>query len=233
MAETARPPSVFDRAFLTDAEDVTELLLIRHGQQVIDPNAAVSELFDPPLSEQGRLQAKLLGEAYSTKHIDAIVSSPLQRAHETALALASHHNLSVTVVKDLREVEIFRDVPSEKKLSDFLGVEMLKAVRHRMLEERSWDVYPYSESSQEFRKRAINAIEATIATHPTGRVAVVCHGGVINAYLSHIVRSPLDMFFRPAHTAVSIALAGAGRRVLSSLNDVSHLTTTEGHFGSY
>jgi len=65
MAETARPPSVFDRAFLTDAEDVTELLLIRHGQQVIDPNAAVSELFDPPLSEQGRLQAKLLGEAYS------------------------------------------------------------------------------------------------------------------------------------------------------------------------
>lgn len=44
MTENARPPSVFDRAFLTDAEEVVELLLIRHGQQVIDPEGVVGDL---------------------------------------------------------------------------------------------------------------------------------------------------------------------------------------------
>jgi broad specificity phosphatase PhoE len=233
MSLTARPPSVFDRAFLTDAEEVTELLLIRHGQQAFDPEGAVKDMFDPPLSEQGRLQARLLGEAYSTTHLDAVIASPLKRAFETARELASHHQLEPKVIDDLREIELFRDVPGDRPLREALGPELLKAVRHRMLQERSWDVYPHSESSFEFRKRAINAIEATIATYASGRVAIVCHGGVINAYLGHIVRSPLDMFFRPGHTSVSVVLAGDDRRVLSGLNDVSHLKTAEGHVASY
>jgi broad specificity phosphatase PhoE len=233
MTETARPPSVFDRAFLTDAEDVAEILLVRHAQQAIDPEGAVGELLDPPLSEQGDLQARLLGESLSTAHIDAIISSPLRRARQTAAQIARHHELQVNVIDDLREIELFRDVPADQKLRDYFGIDLLKAVRHRMLNERSWDVYPYSESSFEFRKRVINAIEATIAKTPTGRIVLVCHGGVINAYVSHIARSPLDMMFRPAHTSVNVVLAGDGRRVLSGLNDVTHLKTPEGHVASY
>jgi broad specificity phosphatase PhoE len=233
MADTARQPSVFDRAFLTDAEEVAELLLIRHAQQSIDPEAAVGELLDPPLSEQGEQQARLVGEGLSTTHLDAIVCSPLRRARQTAEAIASHHQLELTVIDDLREIELFREVPADQKLRDFFGVPLLKAVRHRMLHERSWDVYPYSESSYDFRKRTINAIESAIATHPTSRIAIVCHGGVINAYISHVVRSPLDMMFRPAHTSISTVLAGDERRVLNGLNDVTHLRTAEGHFASY
>jgi broad specificity phosphatase PhoE len=231
--DTSRPRAIFDRAFLTDVEGVTEVLLIRHGQQEIDPRGPVGDLLDPPLSAQGRQQARLLGAALSTTRIDAIYCSGLRRADETAHAIASHHRLEPTTVPDLREIEIFRDVPPEETLEQTFGKELLSAVRHRMLTERSWDVYPKSEPSYEFRKRAINAVEATIARHQSERICIVCHGGVINAYAGHIIASPYDMFFRPAHTSVSIVAAGDGRRVLQLLNDVHHLRTPEGHFVSY
>ncbi len=228
-----RQPGVFDRAFLIGVEDVTEVLLIRHAQQETNFEGPVGETVDPPLSDQGRQQARLLGEALSTTRIDAVFSSPLKRAFETAQALAQHHRLEPRVFEDLREVEIFRDVPQDRTALESMGRELLKAAGERMLTERSWDVYPYSESSFDFRKRAINAIEMAIAFEAGERIAVVCHGGVINAYVSHIVGSPYDMMFRPAHTAISVVGAGRGRRILRSLNDVHHLLTAEGDFHTY
>ena len=240
--QKTRPPGVFDQAFLTDVPDVTEILLIRHGQQDVDLRAAtVGEWIDPPLSEQGRLQARLLGEALSLKRIDAVFASRLKRASQTAGEVARHHECEVEYLDDLREVEVFRDVPPEKTALEFLGKELLDAVRERMLNERNWDVYPLSESSYDFKKRAVNAIETAIAKNagerpdgrPSGRIAIVCHGGVINAYLGHIIGSRYDMFFRPAHTSVSIVVSGEGRRILRLLNDTHHLTTAEGEFATY
>lgn len=229
-----RPPSVFDQTFLTGVSGVTEVLLIRHGQQKIDVDAAkIGDWIDPPLSEQGRQQARLLGEALSLKRIDAVFASNLRRAAETAGEIARHQGLAVEHVEDLREVEVFRDVPPDKTALEFLGKELLVAVRERMLYERNWDVYPYSESSYDFKKRAINAIEAAIARNAGERIAVVCHGGVINAYVGHIIGSRYDMFFRPAHASVSIVVSGEGRRILRLLNDTHHLTTAEGDFASY
>jgi broad specificity phosphatase PhoE len=229
-----RRPAIFDQAFLIGVEDVTELLLIRHAQQHVDTDAAtVGDWIDPPLSEHGRHQAKLLGAALSTTKLDAVFASPLKRAAETAQAVAHHHELEVEFFDDLREIELFRDVPPEKTATDFFGSDLLNAVRQRMLNERRWDVYPYSESSYDFRKRTINAMEAIIARNAGERVAIVCHGGVINAYASHIIGSPYDMFFRPAHTSLNVVAAGDGRRVLRLLNDVHHLRTEAGDFHTY
>ncbi len=91
----ARPPGVFDQAFLTGVPDVTEVLLIRHGEQDFNLQGVVGDWIDPPLSEQGRLQARLLGEALSTKHLDAVFASSLKRAVETAREVARHHDLEV------------------------------------------------------------------------------------------------------------------------------------------
>jgi len=230
----ARSPGVFDQAFLMGVPDVTEVLLVRHGQQEIDIHGAtVGDWIDPPLSEQGRLQARLLGEALSRKRIDAVFASRLRRAAETAGEVARHQDLAVEYVDDLREVEVFRDVPPEKTALEFLGKELLEAVHERMLNERNWDVYPFSESSYDFKKRAVNSVETAIAKNAGERIAIVCHGGVINAYVGHIIGSRYDMFFRPAHTAVSVVVAGQGRRVLRLLNDTHHLTTAEGDFATY
>ncbi len=231
----ARTPMVFDRAFLTGVEDVTRLILIRHGEQHIpDPRTGpVGDTIDPPLSERGQRQAELVGLSFSTQRIDAVYASPLKRAFDTGVQVARHHRLKPIVIDDLREVEVFRDIPPEKSAIEFLGQDLLSGIRERMLHERKWDVYPHSESSFEFRKRTVNAVESIIAANEGKRVAIACHGGVINAYVGHIIGTPYDMFFRPAHTSVSIVYSGHGVRALQSLNDVRHLETDEGSFLSH
>ncbi|WP_322819551.1 histidine phosphatase family protein [Tepidiforma sp.] len=231
----ARQPMIFDRAFLTDAEGVTELIFVRHGEQDIpDPRSGpVGDTIDPPLSERGRQQAEAVAARLSADRVDVVYASPLQRAHETARAIARHHRLEPIVVHDLREVEIFRDIPPERSAVEFLGRDLLQGIRERMLRERKWDVYPYSESSFEFRKRTVNAVEAIIAGNLSKRVVIACHGGVINAYIGHIIGSPYDMFFRPAHASISIVFAGDGIRALQSLNDVHHLRTGEWNLVSH
>ena len=226
---------VFDRAFLTGVEGVTQLILVRHGEQFIADlrTGPVGETVDPPLSERGQHQAKLVGERFSTQRIDVVYASPLRRAFATGVQVARHHRLEPRVLPDLREVEVFRDVPSERSAIDFLGEELMSGIRERMLREKKWDVYPYSESSFEFRKRTVNAIEGILAANEGKRIVVACHGGVINAYVGHIIGVEYDMFFRPAHTSVSVVYSGHGVRALQSLNDVTHLETPEESFVSH
>ncbi|HLZ69318.1 MAG TPA: histidine phosphatase family protein [Dehalococcoidia bacterium] len=232
----ARPPQAFDLAFLTGLEQVSELLLIRHGQQSFNVAGPIGESVDPPLSERGLMQAAALGQWLSTRPIAAIYSSQLRRAFQTACAVAQGQGRgpdTIVVVEDLREVEIFRDIPQDQSSVDYFGRDLLAGMRRRMMVEKSWDVYPASEPSLVFRRRAINAVEAVIARHPGERVAVVCHGGVINAYIGHVIGSKYDMFFRPAHTSVSVVAAAEDRRALHALNDLHHLETPEGDLRSY
>jgi broad specificity phosphatase PhoE len=223
---TGRLPSVFDLAFLTGVQPVTELILIRHGEQHIpDPRSGpVGDMIDPPLSERGREQARLVGERFKGVPIDAVYSSNLQRANHTGRSVAEHQGLECVVVDDLREVEVFRDIPPERNAVEYVGRELLLGIRERMITEKSWDVYPYSESSFAFRKRTVNAIEGIVASNEGKRVVVACHGGVINAYVGHHLGIAQDMFFRPAHTAVNVVYAGQhGVRALQALGDVHHL----------
>jgi broad specificity phosphatase PhoE len=119
-------------------------------------------------------------------------------------------------------------------LEEALGRSLLMGVRERMMVERRWDVYPLSESSAEFRKRSVNAIEGIAATHEGERVVIACHGGVINAYLAHHLGIAQDMFFRPAHTSVSVVRVGHhGVRALQSLGDVHHLAVEGEDLVSY
>lgn len=230
-ARQARP-SPLDVAFLSNREMVTELFLIRHAHQVLDLSGAIGEFADPPLSSLGEQQARLVGAALSTKRIDAVYTSPLRRALATAEAIAQHHRIEPIVVADLREVAVFRDAPQHLSSLEFLGSEVLATLRHRFILERTWDVYPYSESSAEFRGRVINAIDEIIGDHAGGRIAVVCHGGVINAYVSHVVGSKFDILFRPAHTSISIVAAAQGIHTMYTMNDVHHLSTVDKDFRS-
>lgn len=224
-----RVPSVFDLAFLTGVQPVTEVILVRHGEQHIpDPRSGpVGDMIDPPLSDRGREQARLVGERFKGVEIDAVYTSNLQRANHTGRAIAEHQGLACVVLDDLREVEIFRDIPPDLNAVDYVGRDLLLGIRERMITEKRWDVYPYSESSFDFRKRTVNTIEGIIAANEGKRVVVACHGGVINAYIGHHLGIGYDMFFRPAHTAVNVVLAGHhGVRALQTLGDIHHL---DGH----
>lgn len=222
-AERALTP--IDRAFLTYCDDATELVLVRHGQQVFpDPaTATVGDWVDPPLSEVGVAQAEAVGRYLSTKRVDAVYSSQLVRARETGGAVARPHGLEVVVEEDLREIETFRDLPRDVTPIEAVGELRLRGARERFVRHRTWDVYPYTERNEEFRHRTVNAIEGIAATHPGGRVVIACHGGVINAYVGEVLGLPTAMFFRPAHASVHRVRAHEQTRVVGSLNEVIHL----------
>jgi 2,3-bisphosphoglycerate-dependent phosphoglycerate mutase len=222
---TPPPASPLDRAFLTNQAGVAALILVRHGQQMWPqgPNPAASEWVDPPLSDTGRRQAEVVGAALASEDVDAVYSSQLKRALETGRQIGRHHGMQPQVFEELREIEMFRDLPVGTRMRDVVSEPILRGIQERFVHERRWDVYPFTEASAEFRHRVVNTIEGILTMHAGQRVVIACHGGVINVYIGHILGLSEDMFFRPAHASVSRVLARDGRRVVHSLNEVHHL----------
>ena len=212
-------------SYLVGDQDVTELVLVRHGQQLVPKREDPFEAsVDPPLSETGERQVELLGERFRNERVDAVYSSNLLRAHDTAESVAKRHGLVPVVVEDLREVEVFRDLQPGVTAHDALGPIAAHGVRERMKVEKRWDVYPWSESGADFRRRVVNAIEGIAVVNVGKRIVISCHGGVINAYIAHHLGIPADMWFRPQHTSVNVMLAGAhGVRAVRTIGDVHHL----------
>jgi broad specificity phosphatase PhoE len=224
------PDNPMDRAFLTNTPTATELILVRHGQQDYPkdlPRATTADWVDPPLSDIGNRQAVAVGESMVGEVITAVYSSNLERAHETGRQIARHHGLEVNVLESLREIELFRDLPEGKTLLDAVDPILLRGARERWVQDRRWDVYPFSETGEEFRHRILMAVEGILATHPGERVVVACHGGVINAVAGAIVGLREDMFFRPAHASVHRIGALGERRVIWSLNETHHLAAVD------
>lgn len=229
MSESTRPPSPIDQAFLTNDPDAGMLVLVRHGQQQWpDPETSTTgDWVDPPLSELGRQQAEAVGKHLASEPASAIYSSHLKRANDTGLAVAAHHGLDVTVVEDLEEFRMFQHLEGHQRAIDVLGERALEGVRGRFLQTRQWDVYPYSESSLDFRRRIGYSIEGILAAHPGETVIVACHGGVINIVIAQILGLDLDFMFRPSHASVHRVRFGHGRRVVESLNDHGFLRAAD------
>jgi broad specificity phosphatase PhoE len=196
-----------------------ELLLVRHAlpirREVADGPA------DPELSADGRAQAQHLATYLSSEHLDAIYASPLRRACETAAAIAEHHSVGVRVCDGVAEFD---------RLSpDYISTEELKAAndpRYHAIINGQWDTA--DETSDEFRLRVVGTVEQLIDDHPAQRIVVVCHGGVINGYLCHVLGLVRPRgFFYPNYTSINrVAAARGGIRSVVTINETSHLRGT-------
>jgi 2,3-bisphosphoglycerate-dependent phosphoglycerate mutase len=201
---------------------------VRHGKQEIPSGAFTPALWaDPPLSELGKRQAAAVAAALAAEPVDAVLCSHLLRAAETARQVAAPHGLEPIVYPELREVETYRDVPDGVRLEDVLPPVMWHGVQARFNRELRWDVSPFSESSAEFRHRVVTVVEGILALHHGRHLVIVCHGGVINRYIGHLLDLRQDMFFRPAHASVSRILTGDGRRVIHTLNELHQLQSVD------
>ncbi len=203
-----------------------ELILVRHGQQ------GANNLNDPlrsragnmELSELGAAQAEAAADELGDEPVAAVYSSNLTRALSTATRIASRHQLEVRVDPRLREVGIYRDVPVGVSVKGAIGEAGVAEVRRRFLAERSWDAFPLTESRPEREGRVVEALEAILATHPHHeKVVVVCHGGVINLIVRHVLGVAEDMLFYPAHASISRLGRSSDRLGIVSLNERSHL----------
>jgi probable phosphoglycerate mutase len=190
-------------------EDAGELLLVRHAQP------ARSQGHDPMLSCAGLEQAERLAERLSTTWVEAVYCSPERRAQQTARILAGAGARPVHVLDGLAEIDFNPERAASTSPASYA---------HRFERSPRWDSLPGFESGRQFRHRAIQTIERVLAISNAGRVLVVTHASVINAYLSMLLSVPADRFFTPEHTSISIVRWRDGQYALRCLNDLSHLS---------
>jgi probable phosphoglycerate mutase len=209
--------------FLPSLDGLCELLLVRHGEQSFTPNMAVADGIDAPLSDLGEKQAAAVGERLATTDLAAIYASPLSRAHNTALAIASHHDLEVQLREDLQELNMFAQLPPELGLLDSIGRDEVLAIYREANRTNRWDAYTYAEPLEPFRTRVVQTIDDIMANHHGHRVVVACHGGVINTYLSHVFGADHDRVCNIHHTSLTTVRAMQDRRMVMAVNDYAHV----------
>ena len=203
---------------LAASEFGTEILLIRHARAA-DVVPRTPESGDPALSEVGRAQAASLARRLDGKKIHAVYASTLRRAIETAEPLAGARDLPVVQVAELREVHLGEWERGEfRRRAAVRDPEWLRFAR-----SGRWDLVPGSEGDVAFRARVRHAIDDVAAAHEDETVAVVAHGGVINAYLAEAWGLERSFFVTVENTSVTVVRAGPMGRILVTVNDCHHL----------
>lgn len=159
---------------------MTELLIVRHGETTWNAELRFQGHADQPLNETGRAQARALADELSDVRADAIYSSDLVRARETAEILSRRLGLPVTVLHELREIDV----------GDWEGLtreEIEARFPEAYLAWRSGKTgWSGGESYDELTARVVPALERIALAHPNGRVVVVGHGGTIRAVRARI-----------------------------------------------
>lgn len=150
---------------------MTTIYLIRHGETDWNNLGKLQGRTDIPLNKVGRGQAKLCGEFFTKLHIDAIISSPLSRARETANIINEQLQLPIKIMENFIERSF--------------GVAEGMGYAERV--EKYKDIDP---SNQEeiniFHHRVFSGIEEIQQNFPGKRVITISHGAVINGILSII-----------------------------------------------
>lgn len=164
---------------------MTTILLARHGESDWNRTKRWQGHADRPLTEAGRAQSQELADRLAETQLEAVYSSDLQRARETAEIVAATRGLEVTVLPDLREVDVgswsgLTRPEAEERFPD--------AYRRWVAGGEGWDD---GETYEQLSKRVLRAVQTIAADHPGDRVLVVAHGGSIRAV--HAVALGVDV----------------------------------------
>ena len=196
-----------------------ELVIVRHAEpvRIVDADGPA----DPPLTERGLLQAKAVAEWLGAEQIDALYSSPLRRAIQTAQPIAAACGLEMVLDDDVAEYDRHNTsyIPYEE-LKRARDPQFLALVENRLEE--------YATEGVAWRDSVIAAMGRIIAAHPGQRVAVVCHGGVVNVFAANVLDLERELFFEPEYTSITrVAASRQGVRSIASLNETPHLRSLQ------
>jgi 2,3-bisphosphoglycerate-dependent phosphoglycerate mutase len=169
-------------------ESATRIVAIRHGETAWNVDARIQGQLDIGLNDTGRWQAGRLAQALSGEGFDAIYASDLARARDTARAIADVAGLDVRTDCGLRE----------RGFGNFEGLTFAEIERRYPDAARRWRLRDAEfgpdggETLQEFYQRAVGAVTAAAARHRGQHIAVVVHGGVLDALYRAAARVALD-----------------------------------------
>lgn len=146
---------------------MTEILLIRHAQTTWNVEGRVQGHTDVPLNETGHRMAAALADWLARDAVDAVYSSDLRRAWQTAEAVAGRHALTVTLDDRLRECRIATPYPTDEFIVLPFGVER--------------------ETEACVVGRMVECLGDIAARHQGQRVVVISHGGAIKRFLRQVL----------------------------------------------
>jgi len=154
---------------------VTTILIARHGQSDWNQEKRWQGHADRPLTERGREQAQSLADRLAHIELDAVYSSDLQRARDTAAVVADSQGIELRQLPELREVDV----------GSWSGLTRAEAEERFSEGFTRWrEGYPGWEDGETYEAmtdRVLGAVDRIAAEHEGGRVLVVSHGGPIRA----------------------------------------------------
>jgi broad specificity phosphatase PhoE len=156
---------------------VATILLARHGETDWNLERRFQGWADQPLNETGREQARALRDQLRETPFDAVYTSDLKRAHETAEIVAAPHGVPVVADEGLREIDV-------GPLQGRTWTEL-----HEAYGDGEW---PHGETREEHRARVHDALLRIARRHAGQRILVVTHGGTMRA-LHSIARDGEDV----------------------------------------
>jgi probable phosphoglycerate mutase len=197
---------------------VRTLYLARHGQSLSNAMRRFQGSQDIPLSDLGRRQAAALSAGLRRRPLAHVYASPLARARHTAEIVVAEHAVPLTLVDDLRELCLGEwEGRSVEEIQALPGDPYACWVRDPVA-----GCPPGGEQLEAVLQRVLRAVEAIATAHPNGEdVLVVCHGGVISAYLAHCLGLPLSSIWRVSVANCSLSAVAPPRVLL--VNDTGHL----------
>ena len=205
------------------------LILVRHGETSFNHERRLQgSATDIELNETGREQVKELGEALKSEKVNAIYASPMRRARETALAIASHHGLTVQTETKLTEINT-GDVEG-------LTIEQIEQQYSHFWKEWTQGTgslkMPGGESLEDVRERAWGTIQRIYRIHPDGTVIVVCHTLTLLAIICAALNIDLSCFRRLRCDVAGLSILNMDGQSTSlvRLNDTCHLKEAPGRF---
>ena len=207
---------------------ITKLILIRHGETAWNAERRLQGHIDIGLNEQGLRQARALGQALADTELDAVISSDLQRAAQTAAAIASGRGMQVPQDPALRErcygrfegllyADIAAAYPGEFAAWQARDVDAVMPPGERP-----------AESFRQFYTRVVAGLRYWAGTHSHASgatVAIVAHGGVLEcayrAALGLALDTPRD--FPVLNASINRFTVDDGVIALQSWGEVAHL----------
>ena len=189
----------------------TIVYLVRHAAHALVNSTLCGRMPGVRLGAEGHGQARALAERFASEPVEAVYTSPLERARETAEPIAERLGRTPEPREGIGEIEFgewtgrrFDDLASEPRWNAWNAA-------------RSMNRPPRGESMLEAQVRAVGEIERVRAAHPEGAAVLVSHGDVIKSVLLFALGLPLDACARieigPASIS-TLAIGEGGAKVL-------------------
>jgi len=199
---------------------MTEIILARHGETEWNVTEVFRGRADVELNDTGLRQAELLAEYLGEPKIEAVYSSPLKRALNTAKAIARRHKLKVETSPGLIDCDFgqWQGLPLNEVRKKY------KKLYRQWAESPHLVKIPGGESLDEVRERAWGVVNEIVARHKE-RVVVVSHRVVNKVLICALLGLDNSHFWniRQDTCGTTIFSYQDGRFVLIKHNDTSYL----------